>query len=226
MPFPTRTLRTGTSAPQETPYQRAAQEWDRRMGDARVQARNWRYFAFGSLAVSAMLAGTLIYEVNHAHVLVDLVPITATNQPGRVILAGNDYRPTEAETASFLAAWVKDFFSESTDPVVFSQRDRRSFAVLAGAAQTYVAQWAQKHPPNKDLGKRAVSIEVTSVLQRSPLTYQVNWIKKVYESGALTKTVSETGLFTVTLHAPTTQAQVLANPLGLYITNASWSHQF
>ena len=215
MAFPSRTLRAGTSAPQETPYQKAAQEWDRRIGGSRVQARNWRLFAFGSLTVSALLAGALIYEINRTHIIVDMVPINNVGQPGRVILANNLYQPTEAETAYFLASWVKDFFSESTDPVVFAQRDRKAFSFLAGAAQTYVAQWAQAHPPNKQLGHRAVSVRVTSVLPRSKDTYQVHWIAKSYKTGALTKTVSETGLFTVTLHAPTTQVEVLHNPIGL-----------
>jgi len=30
-----------------TPYQKAAQVWDERIGSARVQARNWRLMAFG-----------------------------------------------------------------------------------------------------------------------------------------------------------------------------------
>ena len=30
-----------------TPYQKAAQVWDERIGSARVQAKNWRLMAFG-----------------------------------------------------------------------------------------------------------------------------------------------------------------------------------
>lgn len=45
----------GKSPQPETPYQRAAQVWDDRIGSARVQARNWRFMAFGSLALSAGL---------------------------------------------------------------------------------------------------------------------------------------------------------------------------
>ena len=43
----------GRSPAPETPYQRAAQVWDDRIGSARVQARNWRFMAFGCLALSA-----------------------------------------------------------------------------------------------------------------------------------------------------------------------------
>ncbi|GAB5378045.1 MAG: hypothetical protein AcusKO_45070 [Acuticoccus sp.] len=43
----------GKSPEPETPYQKAAQAWDERIGSARVQARNWRLMAFGSLILSA-----------------------------------------------------------------------------------------------------------------------------------------------------------------------------
>ena len=39
-----------------TPYQRATQVWDERIGASRVQAKNWRLMAFGSLILSAGFA--------------------------------------------------------------------------------------------------------------------------------------------------------------------------
>jgi type IV secretion system protein VirB5 len=41
-PFRRPAERYGASAPLETPFHRAAQEWDRRIGEPVVQARNWR----------------------------------------------------------------------------------------------------------------------------------------------------------------------------------------
>ena len=45
-----------------TPYQKAAQVWDERIGSARVQARNWRLMAFGSLLLSGGLAAALVWQ--------------------------------------------------------------------------------------------------------------------------------------------------------------------
>ena len=53
-------VRYGRTPEPETPYQRAAQAWDDRIGSARVQARNWRLMAFGSLVLSMGLAGGLV----------------------------------------------------------------------------------------------------------------------------------------------------------------------
>ena len=42
-----------------TPYQSAAQVWDERIGSTRVQARNWRFMAFGCLTLAVLMAGGL-----------------------------------------------------------------------------------------------------------------------------------------------------------------------
>ena len=55
-------VRYGQTPAPETPYQRAAQVWDERIGSARVQARNWRLIAFGNLVLAAGLAAGLVWQ--------------------------------------------------------------------------------------------------------------------------------------------------------------------
>src|SRR6266508_591744 len=55
-------VRYGQTPAPETPYQRAAQVWDDRIGSARVQARNWRLIAFGNLVLAAGLAAGLVWQ--------------------------------------------------------------------------------------------------------------------------------------------------------------------
>lgn len=62
-------VRYGRTPEPETPYQRAARVWDERIGSARVQARNWRLMAFGSLILSCGLAGGLVWESAHGTVV-------------------------------------------------------------------------------------------------------------------------------------------------------------
>jgi type IV secretory pathway TrbF-like protein len=52
----------GKTPQSETPYQRAAQVWDERIGSARVQAKNWRLMAFGCLTLSAGFAAALVWQ--------------------------------------------------------------------------------------------------------------------------------------------------------------------
>src|ERR1700709_278973 len=54
--------RYGRTPAPETPYQRAGQLWDERIGSARIQARNWRLMAFGCLGLNAALSGGLLWQ--------------------------------------------------------------------------------------------------------------------------------------------------------------------
>jgi type IV secretion system protein TrbF len=53
--FPRASVRYGRTPEPETPYQKAAQVWDERIGSARVQARNWRLIALGNSALRCKL---------------------------------------------------------------------------------------------------------------------------------------------------------------------------
>jgi type IV secretion system protein VirB5 len=61
MAFKRSTLRYGETPEPVTPYQKAAQVWDERIGSARVQAHNWRLMALGSLVLSLILAAILFW---------------------------------------------------------------------------------------------------------------------------------------------------------------------
>src|SRR3546814_18063480 len=54
--------RYGRTPVPETPYQRAGQLWDERIGSARVQARNWRLMAFGCLVLTAGTSAGLAWQ--------------------------------------------------------------------------------------------------------------------------------------------------------------------
>ena len=77
-----------------TPYQKAAQVWDDRIGSARVQARNWRLMAFGSLILSAGLASGLVWQSTQGTVTpwvveVDRLGQAQTRQPSQSLLSAD-----------------------------------------------------------------------------------------------------------------------------------------
>ena len=56
------TNRYGDTPEPVTPYQKAQQLWDERLGSARVQARNWRIMAFVCLSLATGLAAGLVWQ--------------------------------------------------------------------------------------------------------------------------------------------------------------------
>ena len=114
-------VRYGRTPEPETPYQKAAQAWDERIGAARLQARNWRLIAFGNLCLAASLAGGLIWLSSRGTVTPWVVEVDRLGQAQAVSPAIADYRPTDAQIAWHLAHFIDNVRSLPADPVIVRQ---------------------------------------------------------------------------------------------------------
>src|ERR1700732_3224183 len=83
----------------ETPFQKAAQVWDERIGSARVQASNWRLMAFGCLLLSGGLASGLVWQSIRRTVTPWVVQVGRIREAQAVAPADNSYRPTDPQIA-------------------------------------------------------------------------------------------------------------------------------
>jgi type IV secretion system protein VirB5 len=217
--------RYGSSAPVESPYQRAAQEWDNRIGSAVAQAKNWRRAAFCSLGLAALSLGGFIYQASNTNIATFVVPIDKYGRPGRIEVAGQSYNPSTAETGYFLADWVTRTRSKSIDAIVIRDNWTAAYRFVAGSAIGQLNDYAKTHDPFANAGAQAVSVEIVSVLARSPNTYQVQWRETTFDQGATRATENWTGLFTAKINAPKNEAELRANPLGIYISSFQWSRE-
>jgi type IV secretory pathway TrbF-like protein len=217
--------RYGSSAPVESPYQRAAQEWDNRIGSAVAQAKNWRLAAFCSLGLAALSLGGFIYQASNTNIATFVVRIDKYGRPGRIEVAGQSYKPSTAETGYFLADWVTRTRSKSIDAIVIRDNWTAAYRFVAGSAIGQLNDYAKTHDPFANAGAQAVSVEIVSVLARSPNTYQVQWRETTFDQGATRATENWTGLFTAKINAPKNEAELRANPLGIYITSFQWSRE-
>ena len=225
MAFSTRRMASKAILPEETPYLRAAQQWDYRIGDARAQARNWRLMAFSSIVIAGIFAVGFAYEATRIKVAAYYVPVDEIGRPGHVELVGNVYTPSNAAIIYFLSDWTRTMFAKPTDPIVAREDLLKDFSVLRGNAATGMNQWASANDPMKDIGHVARTVAINAVLQRSGQSWQVDWTESTFTDGSKSSDVKYTGLFTVETVPPTNQSELLANPLGLHITAINWSRE-
>ena len=78
----------GQSPHPETPYQKAGQVWDERMGSARVQARNWRLMAIGCLATTATFGLALVWQSTQGTIVPYVVEVDRLGAVSRGLAAG------------------------------------------------------------------------------------------------------------------------------------------
>lgn len=226
MAFFKRTVqRYGISPEPVTPYQKAAQLWDERIGTARVQARNWRLMAFGSLALSIGLAAGLVWQSAQSRVTLFVVEVDKLGEVQAVAPAIRSYQPIDAQIAWYLARFITDVRSLSIDPVLVRRNWLEAYAFATDRAAVFLNAEAQANDPFKSIGDRSVSVEVTSVVRASDTSFQVKWTEQTYRQGSLAATEHWTAILSTVVETPRSAEALRRNPLGLYVTGIAWSRE-
>lgn len=213
----------GESPAPETPYQKAGQVWDERIGSARVQARNWRLMAIGLLGALAASTGALVWRSLQSSVTPYIVEVDPLGAVRAVAPATQAYNPTDAQIAHHLSGFIQNVRSLSVDPVVVRQNWLKAYDLVTDRAAVTLNTYARENDPFADIGRRTRSVEVVSVVRMTEATFQARWLEKTYEGGALSGVKRYTGQFTLLHQSPRDAATLRANPLGIYIHSLNWS---
>ncbi len=209
----------------ETPYQRAAQVWDDRIGSARVQARNWRLMAFGSLILSAGLAGALVWQSASGSIVPWVVQVDKLGAAQAIAPATADYQPSDPQVAYYLARFIEQVRSIPADPIIVRQNWLRAYNFTTQAGALALNDYARANDPFANIGKQQVAVDVSSVIRASPTSFRIAWVERRYEDGSLASTQRWTAIVTVVVQTPRTADALRKNPLGIYINAINWSKE-
>ncbi|MAD40363.1 conjugal transfer protein TrbF [Tistrella sp.] len=223
MMFKRSTSTYGHTPEPETPYQRAAQVWDERIGSARVQARNWRFMAFGCLALAIGLSGGVVWQAGRSTITPYVVEIDTLGQTRAVGPAIAAYEPTDAQIAYHLARFIENVRSLSIDPIVVRQNWLRAYDYATDRAANTLNDYARENDPFSRVGQRTVTVEVTSIVRSSGDSFDVRWREQSFENGTLAATTRYTAVLSIVLQPPRTEEALRKNPLGIYVHALNWS---
>lgn len=215
----------GRSPEPETPYQRAAQVWDDRIGSARVQAKNWRLMAFGSLALSAGLSVALVWQSLSGSVVPWVVQVDKLGAAQAIAPASADYRPTDPQIAFHLARFIEEVRSIPADAIIVRQNWLRAYDFTTQAGALALNDYARANDPFTKVGKTQIAVDVSSVIRASPDSFRVAWVQRTYQDGSLASTERWTAILTVVVLVPRDAEKLRANPLGIYVTAINWSKE-
>ena len=218
-------VRYGTTPAPVTPYQKAAQVWDERIGSARVQARHWRLMAMGCLALSAGLSAALAWQSTRSSVVPYVVEVDNLGAAQAVAPALAEYRPTDPQIAWHLARFVEHVRQVPADPIVLRQNWLRAYDFATDRGAVALNDHARVNDPFAQVGDTQISIEVSSVIRASDTSFRVAWIERRYENGQLATTERWTAILTVVIQPPRDAERLRANPLGVYVHAINWSRE-
>ena len=208
-----------------TPYQKAAQVWDERIGSARVQAKNWRLMAFGCLFLTAGLAGSLVWQSAQGTITPWVVEVDRLGQAQTVAPANSAYQPTDPQIAFHLARFVEHVRGLPMDAIVLRQDWLRAYDFTTDRGAAALNDYARANDPFAKLGKMQVAVDVSSVIRASPDSFRVAWIERRYENGQLAGTERWTAILTIVVETPRDIDRLRKNPLGIYVNAINWSKE-
>ena len=224
-PFRRPSVRYGRTPAPETPYQKAAQVWDERIGSARVQARNWRLIAFGNLGLAAGLAAALVWQATRGTIVPWVVQVDKLGEAQVVAPASADYRPTDAQIAWYLAQFIEHVRSVGVDPIILRQNWLKAYDFVTDRGALALNDYARTNYPFARIGKVQVAVDVSSVIRASPDSFRIAWVERRYETDSLAATERWTAIVTIAIETPHDADRLRKNPLGVFVHAINWSKE-
>ena len=218
-------IRYGNTPLPETPYQRAAQVWDDRIGSARVQAKNWRLSCFGALGLSTVLAGGIIWQGARGSIVPWVVQVDRFGEAQAVAPANADYQPTDPQIAFHLARFIEQVRAIPDDAIIVRQNWLRAYEFTTDKGALALNDYARNNDPFAQVGREQVAVDVTSVIRASPSSFRVAWAERRYRDGSLAETSRWTAILTIAVQPPRNPDALRKNPLGLFVNAINWSKE-
>lgn len=222
-PFRRPTARFSREPRPETPYQRAAQAWDDRIGSARAQAKSWRYMAFGATALLALSVTDNLRLRFGSHIVPYVVEVDRLGAARSVAPALGSYQPTDPQIAWHLARFIENVRSRPADPIVLRQNLAAAYDFTTEQGAAVLNDYARGADPFAGLADTQVAVDVKNVVRASADSFRIAWDERRYDHGQLSTTTHWTAILTIVVRTPTDAETLSRNPLGLYIHAINWS---
>jgi type IV secretion system protein VirB5 len=216
------------------PYVEARREWDERYADLVLGKRNWQVAASGLLAATLILCAGMVWLSTRSRFIPYVVEV---DKLGYALTVPQALTPAAVPDVTGrmqryeIAAFIRNARSVSSDPQVEQQMLNALLAHVRGAADrfldTYYHADGFTHNPFKLAEKQTITVSIDSILQISAQSYQVRWTEAVRDlSGANVgaPTHWEAQLQTQII-PPAASDTIVSNPLGLYVTQLTWTQQ-
>jgi type IV secretion system protein VirB5 len=208
------------------PYLAARRDWDERYGNLITRAKNWRLMALvsGTVALAAVVGMAVL--ATRSRIIPFVVAIDSLGRPVATGVAEQASSADDRLKRATVLSWVEDLRTVTIDGIAQRRNIDRVYAHIANGsqAQPFVTEFYRNDPPQKRALTETTSIDVKSVLPTSDRTVEVEWVETTRDLYGTVKAEERwKGSFTIAVSPPSDERLARVNPLGVYVTNASWT---
>ena len=220
------TIPDGKSTPAaDNPYLNGRQEWLERYGSYISRAQQWRFFALLALAALLLSGAGNVIQARKATVVPYFVSVDSLGR-AEVTRIENPGAPPRALIQAELGNVVLNWRTVTADADLQRRMVQRLSMFTAGAARGVVQAYFQENNPYKRAADgKLVSVSLTGIpLPISQDSWRVEWTETTRDhSGTEQDRRKWQATMRLRFQAPSTDAQILTNPGGIYVTELNFS---
>lgn len=205
-------------------YERARFEWNDRYASLARGKRNWQLAALALLAVDVGLAAGLVHLALASRIVPYVVEVDALGQAVAFGPAEKLRDPEERLLRYQLGLFIHHARTVTPDPAAQRYFLNRAYDYVSGDARAFLdAHYRRENPFERALRGR-VRVEVQSLLPLGGELWQVAWNEtRENLQGRLAEERRWQAVLSVEIDPPRDTSTLLANPLGLYVTEITWT---
>ena len=209
----------------ENPYLSARKEYSDRYGSAVKDAARWRQISILMVMLCIAFGVAMMWLASQNKVVPYIVQV---DKHGYAVTIKSAQEGSVADTRVVVAAlggFFVNFKTVVTD--VASQRrmlnDVYSYLAKNSSAETAVSQYYKEHNPfvaTQDKREYTIQVEIRSIVRSGgdDKSWQILWTEEKVDQGAVIESTEWRAIVSVAISPVRELAEVLKNPLGIYIT--------
>ena len=220
--------RTGWTTGEENPFLQQRHEFHNRFYDLAAAKRNWQIATFLALAALLVVSGGYVYLASSSRIHPYVVEVSELGQ-ARAFGPADELPRSQLDRA--VTAEIAEFITNARRVVgdIGAQREIivDAYAFADEKTQRFLNHfYSQEENDPRFLSsriRRQVAIESILKLPETD-SYKVRWVER--ETGLVSGSTIRTSweaVLAVRIEPPETEAEILANPLGVKITDINWS---
>lgn len=207
----------------KNPYIDGRREWNERYGSYIAQARNWRIVAMLSIFLTLFSVGGVIYMASQSQVQPYIVEVDKLGD-AMTVAPAQAIRSYDVKVIKFmLGEFVNNLRTVyKEDSKIQKQMIYKVYNYLSTTLPAYqqINQFYQQNSPFEKTFN--TQVEITSVLVLAEKTFQVDWVERQLDkTGKYITNDGYRATVNVEIVPPSTAAEMMKNPLGLYVKDIS-----
>lgn len=208
------------------PYLNAKTEWLERYGDYISQRRNWQIIAFLSLIIAFVCILFLGYTSTQSKLIPYVIEVDKLGNTGKVGIVQNidlkNPNVIKYSLNTFVYSWRSIWGNvETQKKFIF---DAYAYLEPNSKAYGFINDYFKQNNPFEKSATENVRVKINSIVPQNADTWQVEWEETSSNLGE--EKISEVtyrGFFQIKQITPTTEEQILKNPLGIFITDLNFA---